>query len=87
MRSLNPAAGFLVFAAIDGAAMQGPGENGFVGETKPPNTILADSLSVAPSEKKESDYWAAFEGIPLCHTPETPEEWAELDKKGACRCG
>ncbi|HEX9816286.1 MAG TPA: hypothetical protein VGB18_04845 [Candidatus Thermoplasmatota archaeon] len=42
---------------------------------------------MAETKQKPSDYWAAWEGIPLCHTPSTPEEWAELDKKGACRCG
>lgn len=36
---------------------------------------------------KTSDYWKEFEGIPLCHTPRTAEEWAELERKGACRCG
>lgn len=37
--------------------------------------------------KPVSDYWKEFEGIPLCHTPRTPEEERELAKKGACLCG
>lgn len=33
-----------------------------------------------------SEYWRDFEGIPLCHVPRTPQEEAELARKGACTC-
>lgn len=38
-------------------------------------------------DTKAADYWKEFEGIPLCHTPRTPEEQRALDAKGSCRCG
>jgi hypothetical protein len=37
--------------------------------------------------KPESDYWKEFEGIPLCHTPQSPQEEQILAAKGACLCG
>jgi hypothetical protein len=60
---------------------------GFGGETKAANTSHGRFGLVAKDGPKTSDYWAAWDGIPLCHAPSTPEEWAELEKKGACRCG
>lgn len=33
-----------------------------------------------------NDYWKEFEGIPLCHVPLTPQEEAELARKGVCAC-
>jgi len=39
-----------------------------------------------PRPKDPDDYWAEFEGIPLMHTPRTPEEERLLAEKGACGC-
>ncbi len=37
-------------------------------------------------DKVVSKHWAPFDGIPLCHEARTPEDVAELAKKGACGC-
>jgi hypothetical protein len=36
------------------------------------------------TQSNANDYWAQFEGIPLCHAPKTQEEAEALARKGVC---